>query len=101
MSFCPKCGSILLPKQVDGKTLMGCSCGYTEVPKEIKEKVEETKEIEVVDKDFEHLPEVDEECPKCKNIGAHYWTKQMRSGDEPETMFYKCKKCKHIWRENG
>tara|TARA_Y100000310_G_C20650818_1_gene799312 strand:- start:76 stop:345 length:270 start_codon:yes stop_codon:yes gene_type:complete len=40
-----------------------------------------------------------EECPKCANIGAYWWTEQTRSSDEPETQFFRCTKCKHTWRE--
>ena len=26
--FCPKCGSILVPKKEDNKRVLACSCGY-------------------------------------------------------------------------
>lgn len=100
MTFCPKCGSILVPKKEDDKIVMACSsCGYKEEPKKITEKIEAKKEIEVVDTEFETLPEEEAKCPKCGNNRAYYWTKQMRAGDEPESIFYKCTKCKHTWRE--
>lgn len=99
MNFCPKCGSILIPKKEDDKTIMACSCGYKEKPKKITEKVESKKEVEVVDIDFESLPEEEVICSKCGNNKAYYWTKQMRAGDEAESIFYKCTKCKHTWRE--
>jgi DNA-directed RNA polymerase subunit M len=82
----------------------GCSrCSYKTKGKadlKIKESVESTKAISVIkDKDVDVLPTVDEECPKCKHEKAHFWTLQTRSGDESETKFYRCKKCKHTWRE--
>ena len=30
MMFCPKCGSMLRPKVVRDKKVMGCNCGYVE-----------------------------------------------------------------------
>ncbi|MFC1722561.1 transcription factor S [Nanoarchaeota archaeon] len=103
--FCPKCGSILLPKKDDkGKPISTCSCGYSAnaEKKSLKEegKKEEVAEVEVVDKEIETLPlSEDETCPKCGNKGAYYWLIQTRSGDEAETKFMKCSKCKHIWRD--
>lgn len=102
MKFCPKCGSILLPKKQAGKYLYNCSCGYNAPVDEadtIKETVEEKKEIEVVDEEVQTNPLVEAECDKCGHDKAYFWLEQTRSGDEAETKFYKCEKCKHIWRE--
>lgn len=33
---------------------------------------------------------VDEECPKCRNPTMEYYTMQMRSADEGQTVFYEC-----------
>jgi len=41
------------------------------------------------------------ECPKCGNKEAYYWTVQTRAGDEAETKFLKCTRCKHTWRDYG
>lgn len=58
------------------------------------------KKIEVVDADDETLPEDKTiECPECDNMGAFWWLQQTRAGDEPETKFLKCSKCKHTWRD--
>ena len=103
MMFCPKCGSILVPKKEKDKRVLACSCGYTDKSTEkkmIKEVIEKEKKLEVVDDDKENtLPTIDEECPKCKHKTAYYWLVQTRSGDEAETKFYKCVNCKHTWRE--
>lgn len=103
--FCPKCGSLLKPRTEKKKKVLACSCGYTTKDlgaAEIKEKItKEEKEVEVVSEDENILPETDAKCPECGNDRAYYWTQQMRAGDEPETKFLKCKKCKHIWRDYG
>lgn len=101
MRFCKKCGSILMPKKQDGKVVFACHCGYFEEGSmKMTEAVkQEKKEIGVVDKDFETLPVVKAKCPDCKNEEAYNWEIQTRAGDEAATQFFKCKKCKHTWRE--
>jgi len=102
--FCPKCGSILLPKKEGSKKTLVCSCGYktskldTFIIKETLEKKE--KDVEVIDKEtLEILPKTKVSCPKCGNNEAYFWLVQTRAGDEPETKFLKCTKCKHTWRD--
>jgi DNA-directed RNA polymerase subunit M len=101
--FCPKCGSILMPKTKNNKRVIECSCGYKEKDlskfKKITEIVKPGKSIEVIEEEIEILPLTDETCSKCGNLKAYYWTVQTRAGDEPETKFLKCEKCKHIWRD--
>lgn len=106
MIFCPKCGSIMIPKNDNGKKILSCSCGYKDKEIEkatMKEEVkQDAQEIEVVDDsvDDKRLPITEDyECPKCKHGRAYFWTVQTRAGDEPETKFMKCEKCKHTWRD--
>jgi len=100
--FCPKCGSVLFPKNEKGKKVFKCSCGYSdkkmEAPK-LTEKVTNEDEIPVVDTEVETLPLTEAECPKCGHDKAYFWTMQTRASDEPETKFFKCEKCKNIWRD--
>ena len=92
-----------MPKSVNGKRIIGCSCGYKEKEKmsiQLKEKRQNDQEFMVVEKDDdEMLPKTKEECPECANKEAFYWTVQTRAGDEAETKFLKCTKCKHTWRD--
>ena len=101
--FCPKCGALLLPKVVNNKKVMSCSCGHSDSDTSkasIKEEVKKVAEIRVVRRDDDDsLPETEAECPKCKNDRAKYWLVQTRAADEPETKFLKCTKCKTIWRD--
>ena len=101
--FCPKCGSILLPKK-DDKKAVSCSCGYKSASTGkliIKEQViSHEKDVEVVDKgELQTLPKTSAECPKCGNGTAYFWLVQTRAGDEPETKFLRCEKCSHTWRD--
>jgi len=103
MLFCPKCSSILIPKQ-GAKGVLSCSnCSYKSKVSEdlvIKEKVKvpKEKEIVVIEKRVDSLPKTHEECPKCKHKEAYFWTIQTRAGDEAETRFFECTKCKNRWR---
>lgn len=104
MLFCPECGTLLVPKEDGKKTILKCqNCNYSNVENEeilLHEKVEKKKKIEVVDEnDIETLPKTDEECPKCGNKEAYYWSVQTRAGDEAETRFFQCTKCGHRWRD--
>lgn len=102
--FCPKCGSILVPKKESSKKVLVCGCGYKSTDlnqAKIKEEVAKPeKEVEVVDRgDLQTLPMTEETCEKCGHGKAYFWLVQTRAGDEPETKFLKCEKCEHTWRD--
>ncbi len=100
MEFCPKCGAILVQK---GKNDRCPRCNYYSKERakiKTSEKMEEKEEIAVIsEKDAQTLPIVEEKCKECENMNAFFWTVQTRSGDEAETKFFKCTKCKYTWRE--
>jgi len=100
--FCPECGSVLMPKQIKGKTRKVCSCGYEEGGSiELSEKKEVAEGLAVIEKEEEIHPITKADCPKCGNKEARWWTIQTRAADEPETKFFKCTKCKKTWRDYG
>ena len=101
MKFCPKCSSILIPKKEGSGVVLVCHCGYKEKGEsKITEAVKQEKqEIGIVDKDIETMPLVRAKCPDCKNDEAYNWEIQTRAGDEAATQFFRCKKCRHVWRE--
>ncbi len=108
MLFCPKCGSMMSPKEEKGKKFFACSCGNTTknstaAPTTIKEtkKASKADQDQIVSGDDFTLPLTEEPCPICKHPRAFWWTKQMRASDEPETKFLKCEKCKHTWRDKN
>ena len=95
MEFCPKCGSILMMKT----KRVGCpKCDYVakgKVNMEMKEEVE-NDDVGVrvaTGKDVGVNPVTDWDCHACGSKKAEFWIRQMRSGDEPESRFYKCVKC--------
>jgi len=109
LKFCPKCGTLMVPKNVGGNIVLVCrKCGYTEkVDKGFhmstvsETKNEEKKKILVIDEEVQVkvLPKTHITCPKCGNNEAYFWTVQTRAADEPATRFFRCTKCGYTWRE--
>jgi len=101
MEFCPKCGSVLVEKEGKYKC---ARCNYHakgKVKIEASEKIKEKQKIGIIkDKDTDVFPTTVAVCPKCGNREAYFWSTQLRGGDEAETRFFRCTKCKHTWREN-
>ncbi len=102
MLFCPKCKSIMMPRQDKGKTVLVCSCGHRSdsAPVRISEAgKKEEREIAAVENEVEVHPKTEAECSKCGGKEAFTWEVQTRAGDEPPTKFFKCVKCRHTWRD--
>jgi len=97
--FCPKCKSLLLPK--DG--VLTCSkCGHKNVGEKKESCVTKKREKEappILDGNAGMLPTTDAECSKCGNRKAYWVLRQTRAADEPETRIMRCTKCSHSWRE--
>ncbi len=77
---------------------VGCpKCSYVakgKVCMEMKEEVDEGCEVRVATgKQACVNPVCEWNCHACGSKKAEFWTRQMRSGDEPESKFYKCVKC--------
>ncbi|XP_029440682.1 DNA-directed RNA polymerase I subunit RPA12 isoform X1 [Rhinatrema bivittatum] len=46
-------------------------------------------------------PLIDRKCSRCGHEGMTYHTRQMRSADEGQTVFYTCVKCKYQEKEDS
>ena len=105
MKFCPKCGSLILPKKADnGEAQYLCECGYSEVAGDTKitseSKAQKIEDVQISEQDDDsRLPTCEMTCEKCGHKEAYYWDIQTRASDEPPTRFFKCTKCKVTWRE--
>lgn len=42
------------------------------------------------------MPQIKEDCPKCDNDELTFYTLQLRSVDEGQTVFYECEKCGYV-----
>lgn len=100
MQFCPKCGAVLIQKR---KNFSCPKCKYAS-----REKVEMVSREKFgkklgkgvfSEKKSSVWPITETTCPKCGNGTAYFWSTQMRAADEAETRFFRCIKCKHVWRE--
>ncbi len=100
MEFCPKCGCVLVEKNKDFRCQR---CGYkskTKIKIESSEKIDVKPEIGIIkNEDTDVFPIINAICQKCGNKEAWFWTSQTRAGDEAETRFFRCTKCRYTWRE--
>jgi DNA-directed RNA polymerase III subunit RPC11 len=50
---------------------------------------------------WKNVDATDAACPKCEFQRAYFMQIQIRSADEPSSIFYKCcrQECGHQWRE--
>jgi DNA-directed RNA polymerase subunit M/transcription elongation factor TFIIS len=73
MLFCPKCGTILKPKEKAGKKMLWCSCGFTTErkteEKEVEKKPVEEKRLEIVE-ELDRHPKV-ENAPNASTPGEN------------------------------
>ncbi len=112
VEFCPKCSNLLRKKIIDGKFYMYCKCGYKKQinPNNLnfeknfmkKEKKDDYKENLVIISGKEKIlihPKIQKTCPKCGFQEAVYWQEQILRADEPITTFFRCLRCKKVWRE--
>ena len=111
MEFCPKCGSLMMPKKVKGKVVLICvSCGFEKTVEsakiaelyEISEKIHHSpkEEIAVIEENLETAPTEHIVCPKCGYDEAYVIEIPTISEDmDAEAIYYKCKKCRYSWRE--
>jgi DNA-directed RNA polymerase subunit M len=107
MDFCNKCGNVMVAKKQGSKTILTCrKCGFKMddyKPVEIAENIEKSPldDVVIIEKNEEYLPKTKVVCPKCSHKEAVWWIQQTRSSDEAPTLFLRCTKCKHSWREYG
>jgi DNA-directed RNA polymerase III subunit RPC11 len=50
---------------------------------------------------WKNVDSTDAVCPKCENTRAYFMQIQIRSADEPSSIFYRCcnAQCNYQWRE--
>lgn len=87
---------------ISAKTVFLCEeCNYKkEIPGVYREKIDLARKKDVLAKtEPKEYPERYTLCPKCPSTTANYYEMQIRSADEPMTIFNTCTQCKHTWRE--
>jgi DNA-directed RNA polymerase III subunit RPC11 len=48
---------------------------------------------------WEHVDRTQAACPRCSCNEAYFLQMQIRSADEPMSIFYKCCECSHQWND--
>ena len=98
--FCKKCKSLLVFKK---KKLVCSTCGETWNGRiGFREPMKKEEGIHVLDEKDEHTgdSEVPIVCWNCGNVGVYSWMVQISRADEAPTRFYKCRKCRKVWRSS-
>ncbi|XP_044117385.1 DNA-directed RNA polymerase I subunit RPA12 [Neovison vison] len=110
LDFCPDCGSVLpLPGAQDTVTCVRCA--FRVPVRDFEGKVVHscvafsqpgTAAPAPADEGPEFQgPVVDRRCPRCGHEGMAYHTRQMRSADEGQTVFYTCTRCRFQEKEDS
>lgn len=114
MEFCPKCGSILVPKKIKTEDkiemILVCRKGdYTKKEASITLKApvanieDSKKKVAIISKNeqkLKTLPTIKVECSKCGNKKAYVWQLEIRGSDKSTTQFMRCTKCDYTFRED-
>ena len=108
--FCPDCGTILDPPELED-----VKCTYCPFKAKFKDLVvgevitkcpprqpqlwakDEKEDEKTIDK---HAI-IEEPCPKCSHPEMFFYTMQLRSVDEGSTVFYECPKCTYKYSVNN
>ncbi|KAG0166205.1 DNA-directed RNA polymerase III subunit RPC10 [Apophysomyces sp. BC1034] len=106
MLFCPHCANLLLVENEGGQMFFCQTCPYQYAiqSRHTTRKLLQRKEVDDVlggAKAWENVDTTEATCPKCEHEKAYFMQIQIRSADEPSSIFYKCcnETCQHQWRE--
>ena len=111
--FCPQCGTILDPPDSDYVVCTTCSfktlyteLGVAEICTRSAAKAKPTwiddqeEDGEPQEKQMKHA-KIEEPCPKCSHPELYFYTMQLRSVDEGQTVFYECPACQYKYSVNN
>ena len=108
MWFCPLDGTLLqITQSSSTQSLYICStCPYAfPITSNYKFSKKVNLERKIVDdilggtKAWENVDRTMTVCPSCSHHEAYFMQMQIRSADEPMSVFYKCVKCSHQWSD--
>ncbi|XP_055553935.1 DNA-directed RNA polymerase I subunit RPA12 [Falco biarmicus] len=110
LDFCPECGSVL-PRPGPHSTIRCPRCAFTLRSADFEGKIiRSTIEFNRLDptagRGSDPAPRlegplVERRCPRCGHEGMAYHTRQMRSADEGQTVFYTCPHCRFQEKEDS
>ena len=106
MHFCPICGNLLLLEEATSCMRFCCpTCPYVYNLKNVYSSKVKTKKKQLDDvlggaDAWENVDKTSVKCPQCGYDSAYFMQIQIRSADEPSTLFYRCVRCSKQWNEN-
>ncbi|XP_043995123.1 DNA-directed RNA polymerase I subunit RPA12 [Gambusia affinis] len=110
-NFCQECGNVLpLPGISDTVRCPRCSFSIPvtdfsglEVCSTVVFNPEQQSLVALKDDDGSELkgPVIDRRCGRCNKEGMIYHTRQMRSADEGQTVFFTCVNCRYQEKEDS
>ncbi|KAH7652885.1 DNA-directed RNA polymerase subunit/transcription factor S protein [Dioscorea alata] len=113
--FCSLCGNLL---SLNSPRVASCeTCGFKRNAREIigreirysitaEDIIRELNMEPILSRETDRESEkvnravVNERCPQCNHPQLEYYTKQLRSADEGQTIFYECPSCFHKFSQN-
>mmetsp|Transcript_28005 Transcript_28005/g.72061 ORF Transcript_28005/g.72061 Transcript_28005/m.72061 type:complete len:121 (-) Transcript_28005:29-391(-) len=112
--FCPRSGALLVLQPSTGKAVCP-DCDFTRPLEELRNvSITTASDMEDYRRRYNLEPVVrtdqdvtrqrattEEDCPKCGHHGLEFYTMQLRSADEGQTVFYECPKCGHKYSQNN
>lgn len=107
MWFCPSDGTLLqIMKNSEGQYFFVCkTCPYHCAIEQNCQRQIKNLNKKVVDdilggaEAWENVDRTRAVCPSCSHHMAYFMQMQIRSADEPMSVFYKCCKCGHQWND--
>merc|ERR1712232_1393957 len=105
--FCPTCAN-LLTVEVGKRATVAFQCRTCPYIYRVEEKLTAKqmlprKEVDDVlggEEAWKDVDQTDAQCPSCSNERAYFKQMQTRSADEPMTVFYRCVRCTHQWKDD-
>ena len=111
MLFCPHDGNIILVENIEAGSLASSAttirfycqtCPYvqpitTRVEKRLPLVRKKVDDVLGGNDAWKNVDQTDVRCPACANEKAYFLQIQIRSADEPMTIFYKCTACAKTW----
>jgi DNA-directed RNA polymerase III subunit RPC11 len=107
MLFCPHCGNTLLVESgARGNRFYCLTCPYVHDINQTYRKVVPLQRKKVDDvlggeEAWKNVDSTEATCPACANDRAYFLSIQIRSADEPSTIFYRCTvpSCSKTWSD--
>ncbi|XP_046875389.1 DNA-directed RNA polymerase I subunit RPA12 [Hypomesus transpacificus] len=110
-NFCPECGNVLpLPAMQDTVNCPRCSFSIPVIDF-ASQKITSTVIFNPIEQSSVTLEDeedselkgavIDRRCSRCNKEGMVYHTRQMRSADEGQTVFFTCIHCRYQEKEDS